>query len=414
MYVFYNRTKDLESPRKSGNENSEMSDAQDKTAEQTDVNEGNQEEALKHHSSKRKKKKHKHRSKHKKHKHMSVEEKKCKRKHKHKKHRHKEGMPPTVGAIDRKVTDALPSFENPNGDDQALLEDLEKRRALIKAELDSQLMEGKVRSGMRLILQGYNSGLEENGEGQKPGNGEQCQKGSGAKSHFPKDRYSRSGKAKQDSPVNKASTKHHSCSKERDEVTRDSGCSQLINNENKIAKEYSRSKDRRCSQSQNQSHDRVKKSQSPSIKMCSAERKTEQKVFSSDGKEAQTVIHPSPHAEESKTAQEQCRWRSWSPVHSNNHKSYSKYGCSEVDREKRPAKSPSKDASSGKENRSPHQKHASSSLHYHSSSTHQKERQSHQTASSGSKQNHSSSRNRSSAMRGHNHSIDHRRDSSSR
>lgn len=49
-------------------------------------------------------------------------------------------------------------------DDLALLEDLEKQRALIKAELDNELMEGKVQSGMGLILQGYESGSEEEGE----------------------------------------------------------------------------------------------------------------------------------------------------------------------------------------------------------------------------------------------------------
>lgn len=49
-------------------------------------------------------------------------------------------------------------------DDLALLEDLEKQRVLIKAELDSELMEGKVQSGMGFILQDYESGSEEKGE----------------------------------------------------------------------------------------------------------------------------------------------------------------------------------------------------------------------------------------------------------
>jgi serine/threonine-protein kinase PRP4 len=38
---------------------------------------------------------------------------------------------------------------------------LEKQRALIKAELDNELMEGKVLSVMGLILQGYKSGSKE-------------------------------------------------------------------------------------------------------------------------------------------------------------------------------------------------------------------------------------------------------------
>lgn len=45
--------------------------------------------------------------------------------------------------------------------DLALLYDLEKQRALIKAELDNELMEGKVLSVMGLILQGYKSGSKE-------------------------------------------------------------------------------------------------------------------------------------------------------------------------------------------------------------------------------------------------------------
>ncbi|KAB5533086.1 hypothetical protein PHYPO_G00127690 [Pangasianodon hypophthalmus] len=410
-----NGKEDLESPQKSGNENSEMSeeDEEEEGVEQVEVNGGNQDETSKHHSgSKHKKKKHKHRSKHKKHKHASEEEKKRKRKHKHKKHRRKEGTSPPPGAIDQKADDASPSSENPNVDDRALLEDLEKQRALIKAELDSQLMEGKVQSGMGLILQGYNSGSEEDGDGQRPRNGEQYQKSSESKARSPRDRSSRGGKAREDSPDNKTSTKRHSHSRERDRVTRESRGSRLCNSGKEIAKECSRSKDRKCSRSQNQSRERVKKSQSPSSKRRSAERKTEQKGCSSEGKEARTERQPSPHAEE--TTQEQGRQRSGSPAHSHNQRSHSKDGRSEAGRDKRPGKSPSKDASSGKENRSPRHRRASSPRCHRSSSTHQRERQSHQAASSGSKQSYSPSRNRSPARRGRSRSADRRRDSPSR
>ena len=95
--------------------------------------------------SRHKKKKHKHRSKHKKHKHSSEEDKD--KKHKHKKHKRKE-------VIDASDKEGLSPAKRTKLDDLALLEDLEKQRALIKAELDNELMEGKVQSGMGLILQG--------------------------------------------------------------------------------------------------------------------------------------------------------------------------------------------------------------------------------------------------------------------
>lgn len=144
-----------------------------------EVNGEKPEQGSKHHSSsgKHKKKKHKHRSKHKKHKHATEDEKEKKRKHrhKHKKHRRKDGASPSPTAAAAGKAEGSPGSVNPNMDDRALLEDLEKQRALIKAELDSQMMEGKVQSGMGLILQGYNSGSEEDaggGEG-RARNGEQ-------------------------------------------------------------------------------------------------------------------------------------------------------------------------------------------------------------------------------------------------
>ncbi|XP_060756052.1 pre-mRNA processing factor 4Bb isoform X2 [Neoarius graeffei] len=412
-----NGKEDLESSQKSGNENSEVSEEEEEGTAPEEINGGNRDETSKHHSGrKHKKKKHKHRSKHKKHKHGSEAEKEHKRKHKHKhkKHRRKEGTPPPSGAIDRKADDVSPSSENPNVDDRALLEDLEKQRALIKAELDSQLMEGKVQSGMGLILQGYNSGSEEDAERQRPRNGEQCQKGSVGKTRSPRDHSSRGGKARQDLPDNKTSTKRHSRSTEKDRAARESRGSRLSNSGKEIAKECSRPTDRSCSRSQNRSRERVKKSQSPSSKRRSEERKPEQKGCSSEVKEVRTETHPSPRAEERRTTQEQGRQRSDSPAHSRNRTSHSKDGRLEADRDKRPGKSPSKDASSGKENRSPRYRRASDSQCCRSSSTHRRERQSRQAASSGSKQSYSPSRHRSPARRGHSRSADRRRVSPSR
>ncbi len=208
MLVIYSyRPEDLESPEKSGNEdeNGDMSgEDEEEGEEEAEVNGEKQDSSSKHHSSgsKHKKKKHKHRSKHKKHKHASEEDKDRKRKHrhKHKKHRRKEetsSLP--SGAINRRAEDGFPSLGSATLDDKALLEDLEKQRALIKAELDSQLMEGKVQSGMGLILQGYNSGSEEDGEEQRARNGEQRQRTSGGRTRSPRDQISRGVRSKRDS-----------------------------------------------------------------------------------------------------------------------------------------------------------------------------------------------------------------------
>ncbi|KAL6462594.1 hypothetical protein MHYP_G00290160 [Metynnis hypsauchen] len=418
-----NGKEDLESPEKSGNENGQMSeeDEEEEGEEQAEVNGENRREGSKHHSSsgsKHKKKKHKHRSKHKKHKHASEEEKERKRKHrhKHKKHRRKEATSPSTGAVNRKAEDASPSSENPNMDDRALLEDLEKQRALIKAELDSQLMEGKVQSGMGLILQGYNSGSEEDGEGQRARNGEQRQRSSGGKTRSPRDQSSKGGKARRESPdAGKASGKRRSRSRSRDRSGKDSKAGKMTKSSRELAKERSKSKDRKRSRSRDRSKDRGRKSPSPSSKRrSSVERRNEQK--------GRSDRRSSPTRAEEKRTQEQGSRRSVSRrSRSRDRRSRSKDGHparSEIDREKRPGKSPSKDASSGKENRSPHIRRPSSPQRRRSSSPRHRERQSHPPPSGStersSKQSHSPSRNRSPARRIRSRSGERRRDSPAR
>ncbi|XP_007259040.2 pre-mRNA processing factor 4Bb [Astyanax mexicanus] len=413
-----NGKEDLESPEKSGNENGDVSEEEDEEEEgeeQTEVNGENKGERSKHHSSsgsKHKKKKHKHRSKHKKHKHASEEDKDRKRKHrhKHKKHRRKEAASPSGGA-NKKPEDGSPSSENPNMDDRALLEDLEKQRALIKAELDSQLMEGKVQSGMGLILQGYNSGSEEDGDGQRARNGEQRQKGSGGKTRSPRDQSSRGGRTRRESPeATKASGKRRSRS--RDRAGRDSKTGKTTKTSKEETKEHSRSEDKKRSKSRDRSKDRGRKSSSPSNRRrTSAERRAEQKGRS-DKRSSPTQI-------EERRTQEQAGQRSGSRrSRSRDRRSRSKEAHparSETDKEKRPGKSPSKDASSGKENRSPHHRRASSPQRRRSSSPRQRERQAHRQPSGsterGSKQSHSPSRNRSPARRARSRSAERRRDS---
>ncbi|XP_041751477.1 serine/threonine-protein kinase PRP4 homolog isoform X2 [Coregonus clupeaformis] len=189
-------------------------------------------------SAKAKKKKHKHRSKQKRHKQSSPEDKerRHKHRHKHKKHRRKDG-PSTDGFPTGGDDNAFPyscSSKQPRleDDEMALLEELEKQRALIQAELDSEMTEGGrgVQSGMGLILQGYHSGEEEDGEiqGERVCNGQHLRRGetgagAGSGSQTAKDagRVQResadAGKAKQKNP-NKDARKRKTDSKIKDQM----------------------------------------------------------------------------------------------------------------------------------------------------------------------------------------------------
>ncbi|KAK6299858.1 hypothetical protein J4Q44_G00298910 [Coregonus suidteri] len=337
---------DLESHDKSGSEE-ESGDNSEEEREEKEVGEGEAEtngektaKVSKHHSSgsKHKKKKHKHRSKHKKHKHTSEEDKDRKRKHrhKHKKHKRKDGSSSSAPGINS-ASSQRKTHISPSSDDKALLEELEKQRAMIKAELDSQVMEGgKVQSGMGLILQGYNSGSEEgDGEG-RVRNGEQRPRGSMGKPPSPR---GRSGKARRDSTeAGKSSSKRHSRSKSKERTGKESKSDKTTKGSKDVAAKgrgRSKSKERKRSQSGGRSKERNKKSPSP------ASRRAEQRGGRSDKRSS-----PQPN-DRSNTEHGGRRSRSRErPGRSE----------SERERDKRPTKSPSKDASSGKENRSPHRR----------------------------------------------------------
>ncbi|XP_019899746.3 serine/threonine-protein kinase PRP4 homolog isoform X2 [Esox lucius] len=124
-------------------------------------------------SAKAKKRKHKHRSKHKRHKHPSPEDKERRHKHRHKHKRRKrkdgpstEGFPPS-GNSDAPLYSTSTKQPGLEDDEMTLLEELEKQRALIQAELDGELTEG----GRGFILQGYQSGEEEEEEEEGEGEG---------------------------------------------------------------------------------------------------------------------------------------------------------------------------------------------------------------------------------------------------
>uniref|UniRef100_A0A667ZF44 Serine/threonine-protein kinase PRP4 homolog n=1 Tax=Myripristis murdjan TaxID=586833 RepID=A0A667ZF44_9TELE len=243
---------------------------------------------------------------------------------------------------------------------------------MIKAELDSQLMEGKVQSGMGLILQGYNSGSEEDGDA-RVRNGEQRQRGSSG---------------------NKSSSKRHSRSRSKEKPAKESKPDKVTKSSKDAAVKdkghaRSRSRDRKRSRSADRSKERSRKSNSPSS------RRAEQR-----GSRSEKRSSPQP---DDRPNQERASRRSRSPGRE-------RPSRSDADRDKRPAKSPSKDASSGKENRSPHRRAPHSSPRRRSASPRHKD--AHQSSVSASdrasKQSHSPSRTRS-PRRGRSRSPDTRR-----
>ncbi|KAL2097237.1 hypothetical protein ACEWY4_006444 [Coilia grayii] len=169
--------------------------------------------------SKHKRKKHKHRSKHRKHKHPSPEDKDGRHKHRHKHKKRKRRDSAKGDAVDNVVEaeeeDLSPfSQKRHQLDDLAALEDLEKQRAMIQAALDSELMEGRVHSGMGLILQGYTSISEDDGEFQdRVHNGEPA-RGPGA-SHIGREMARRSRWDFADVPAFGSRHRSRSRSKER-------------------------------------------------------------------------------------------------------------------------------------------------------------------------------------------------------
>ncbi|KAL9869116.1 LOW QUALITY PROTEIN: serine/threonine-protein kinase PRP4 homolog [Geothlypis trichas] len=298
--------------------------------------------------SRHKKKKHKHRSKHKKHKHSSEDDKdkKHKHRHKHKKHKWKE------------VADASDKEDGPAKrtkiDFLAPLEDLEKQRALLKAELENELMEGKVQSGMGLILQGYESGSEEEGEiNEKARNGTRPT----AKSNT---------KGKLEPVDNKTSSKKSSKSESKERTRHRSDKKKSKAGVDGVKEKTTRSiKERRKSKSpykRSKSQDQTRKSRSPILKRRSQEKqksksppedrnKADDKSKSRDRRKS-PVVNESKSRDRGRKSKSPAELRSKSKDRRSRSKDR-KPRRSETDKEKKPIKSPSKDASSGKENRSP-------------------------------------------------------------
>ncbi|XP_053323557.1 serine/threonine-protein kinase PRP4 homolog [Spea bombifrons] len=302
-----------------------------------------EEEQQQNKHSKHKKKKHKHRSKHKKHKHSSEEDKDKDKKHKHK-HKHKKHKRKEVTGNDK---DDISPSKRAKLDDFALLEDLEKQRAMIKAELDNELMEGKVQSGMGLILQGYNSGSEEEGEiNEKARNGKKSSK-SNAK-----------GKQELDSKISlkrRSKSRSNEKTKHKSEKKKPKANSEAV--KEKVPR--SKSKEKRKSKSparRNKSQDHLKRSpvlrrQSPEKNVKSKSPPPDERIKIRDKKKS-PVASESRGRDRSRKSKSPAAGRSKSKERRSRSKE-KKTRRSDGERDKKPLKSPTKDASSGKENRSP-------------------------------------------------------------
>uniref|UniRef100_A0A8C5K908 Serine/threonine-protein kinase PRP4 homolog n=1 Tax=Jaculus jaculus TaxID=51337 RepID=A0A8C5K908_JACJA len=335
-------------------EQPEMEDADNSEKSVNEENGDVSEEQSQNKHSRHKKKKRKHRSKRKKRKRCSDEdrdkdkERRHRHRHKHKRHKRKEAL----GASDREG--ASPA-KRTKLDDLALLEDLEKQRALIKAELDNELMEGKVQSGMGLILQGYESGSEEEGEiHEKARNGNRSST------------RSSSAKGKLELVDNKNSTKKRSKSRSkertrhRSDKKKSKGGIEILKDKTTRSKSKERKKSKspsKRSKSQDQarskspmlrrrSQERVGKTRSPDEKV-----KIEDKNKTKDRKKS-PIINESRSRDRGKKSRSPVDLRDKSKDRRSRSKER-KSKRSDIDREKKPMKSPSKDASSGKENRSP-------------------------------------------------------------
>ncbi|KAJ8277006.1 hypothetical protein GJAV_G00070360 [Gymnothorax javanicus] len=379
--------------------------------------------------SKRKKKKHKHRGKHRKHKHPSSEEKdrRHKHRHKHKKRKRKEGVSASAahnssGHAPKGKGDGSLAAKRPKLDDMAVLEDLEKQRAMIKAELDNELMEGKVQSGMGLILQGYNSGSEEGSELQERARNGELQKSSAAgkllapKSHDAPPAAKDAKARRESTEAGKSGTKRRSRSRSKDG---DSKSQKPDKKKSKsgtetAAKEHARgrssSKDRKRSRSADRSKDRAKKNKSPVGRRRSSGDRNRRLASppGEAGQKGRSGRRSSPTARTVKSPnRDRGVHKSRSPKRRSRSRSKdgrSKDRKTERDADKKLAKSPSKDTSSGKENRSPGRKRGESTQQRRSPSPRKRERNSPQA-----KRSHSPSRTKSPARRGRSRSLERKR-----
>uniref|UniRef100_A0A8C1URN5 Serine/threonine-protein kinase PRP4 homolog n=2 Tax=Cyprinus carpio TaxID=7962 RepID=A0A8C1URN5_CYPCA len=325
-----------------------------------------------------KRKKHKHRSKHRKHKYPSPDERDHKHKYKHKhKRKHRDSF-----KDDRDCSagceGAVISPKRSKLDDLAALEDLEKQRAMIQAELDNELMEGAVQSGMGLILQGYNSDSEEDGEIQQAvQNGEQQRQGFDAWGHAGRSRQDYVDDEKMYPWLEDRSMSDEMAVRAHKSEKRVSKTGLEVNISEKPSGPI-QARERRRSRSVERSRDGGQRSKSP----------VKSKDLPSSNKKSTT--RPEEQIEDHRSSERRSRSRS----------KERNTNLPEADRErdKKSVKAPSKEASSGKENQSPSRKQPPEQ---HSLSVRPRDR--------ASRQDRSSCHNRSPPRRGRSRSVERRR-----
>ncbi|XP_060730017.1 serine/threonine-protein kinase PRP4 homolog [Tachysurus vachellii] len=370
---------------------------------------------------KHKRKKHKHHSKHRKHKHLSLEEKehRHKHKHKHKKRKHRDSS--RVDDRDVEVADETVALKKTRLDDLAALEDLEKQRALIQAELDNELMEGRVHSGMGLILQGYNSGSDEEMDVLERTCNRDEQRENLEQLHMPGGPESQSAKdteQSQDSSIDeeRMGTWRRSRSKSEEEATiqhksdrKKSRPESDSDNKHKTQGPFP-SLEKKPSHNMQQPRGGRTKSRSPTLSRKQNNTHKDSQSGSAETEQgskrdsSSSFRQPGTRSTDHAKSPEKVRRSSSKDRHRRLPEPDRKR-----DRDNPSAKSPCKEVSSGKENRSPHRRHIHSPIRDRSSRR-SRERHSPQQPSNFR----SAPRNRSPARRERSHSTDRRRRESDR
>lgn len=347
-----------------------------------------------------KRRKHKHRSKHRKHKHPSPDEKDHKHKHRHKR-KHRDSF-----RNDRDFsTDYDSGIISPKRsrlDDLAALEDLEKQRAMIQAELDNELMEGAVQSGMGLILQGYNSDSDDEGEIEKAV--PNCERWRTldhviAKEHGDHQVTKHPVGSRQDH------VDDEQVSWQEDRSTSGEMAVRHRKSESELdIGEPCKARERRRSRSTERSKDEDQRSKSPvAVRGRSSSDKRQDTEMGQKTDNGKRFPSPSPPQRDEQNVDRR------NPKSERRSKSTSKErntNLPECDREKKPVKTSSKDTSSGKENRSPCRKPVSEQ-HSPSLNTRGHRSPEHSTDRT-SRQDRSSCHNRSPTRRGRSRSAERR------
>lgn len=369
---------------------------------------------------KHRRKKHKHHSKRKKHKSSSLDEKKHKHRHKHKKRKRRDSSRVKDGAVEE--TDETVALKRSRLDDLAALEDLEKQRALIQAELDNELMEGKVHSGMGLILQGYNSGSDDdvqeqtcNGDEQKKNLEQLYIAGKQESQSVAKDAEQSQHSSVDDERM--SPWRHSGRSKSKDKVVHLHKSDRKKNRTESDTDNKDRTQgpcpslEKRPSHNIQQPKDGHPKSRSPAI---SRKQNNTQKDPQSVGAETEPGSKREPSSSIRQAGSTRSTDHSKSPEKARRSRSKDRHGRlpdpdRKRDRDKTSVKSPCKEVSSGKENRSPHRRHMHSPVRDRLSRR-SRERHSPQQSSNCR----SATRNRSPARRERSRSADRRRRESDR